>query len=38
MLGAAVVGEVIALDDELPKKLNDPHAHSKEFAEEPSLH
>ncbi len=37
MLGAAVVGEVIALDDELPKKLNDPHARSKEIAEEPCL-
>ncbi len=37
MLGAAVVGEVIALDDELPKKLNDPHARSKELAEEPCL-
>ncbi len=35
MLGAAVVGEVIALDDELSKKLNDPHARSKELAEEP---
>jgi hypothetical protein len=35
MLGAAVVGEVIALDNELPKKLNDPHARSKELAEEP---
>ncbi len=34
MLGAAVIGEVIALDNELPKKLNDPHAHSKELAEE----
>jgi hypothetical protein len=38
MLGVAVVGEVIALDDELPKKLNDPHACSKELAEEPCLH
>ncbi len=37
MLGAAVVGEVIALDNELPKKLNDPHARSKELAEEPFL-
>jgi hypothetical protein len=37
MLGAAVVGEVIALDDELPKKLNDPHARSKELAEKPCL-
>ena len=37
MLGAAVVREVIALDDELPKKLNDPHARSKELAEEPCL-
>jgi hypothetical protein len=37
MLGAAVVGEVIALDDELAKKLNDPHARSKELAEEPCL-
>jgi hypothetical protein len=37
MLGAAVVGKVIALDDELPKKLNDPHARSKELAEEPCL-
>ena len=37
MLGAAIVGEVIALDDELPKKLNDPHACSKELAEEPCL-
>jgi hypothetical protein len=33
----AVVREVIALDDELPKKLSDPHAHSKELAEEPCL-
>jgi hypothetical protein len=38
MLGAAVVGEVIALDDELPKKLNNPHARSKELAEEPCCH
>ncbi len=37
MLGAAVVGEVIALENELPKKLNDPHAHSKELTEEPCL-
>ncbi len=37
MLMAAVVGEVIALDDELSKKLNDPHARSKELAEEPCL-
>ncbi len=37
MLGAAIVGEVIALDNELPKKLNDPHAHSKELMEEPYL-
>ncbi len=37
MLGAAVVREVIALDDELPKKLNDPHVCSKELAEEPCL-
>jgi hypothetical protein len=34
---AAIVREVIALDDELPKKLNDPHACSKELAEEPCL-
>jgi hypothetical protein len=38
MLGAAVVGEAIAMDDELPKKLKDPHARSKELAEEPCLH
>jgi hypothetical protein len=38
MLGAAPVGEMIALEDELPKKLKDPHAHSKELAEEPCLH
>ncbi len=38
MLGAAVVGEVIALEDELPKNLNDPHTCSKELAEEPCLH
>jgi hypothetical protein len=37
MLRAAVVGEVFALDNELPKKLNNPHAHSKELAEEPCL-
>ncbi len=37
MLRAAIVGEVIALDNELPKKLNDPHAHFKELAEEPCL-
>jgi hypothetical protein len=37
MLGADIVGEVISLDDELPKKLNDPHARSKELAEEPCL-
>ncbi len=37
MLGAAVVGEVIALDNELPKRLNDPHACSKELVEEPCL-
>jgi hypothetical protein len=37
MLRAAIVGEVIALDDELPKKLNNPHACSKELAEEPCL-
>ncbi len=37
MLRAAVVGEVIALDDELPKKLNNPHACSKELVEEPCL-
>jgi hypothetical protein len=30
-------GEVIALDNELPKKLNDPHARSKELTEEPCL-
>jgi hypothetical protein len=37
MLGAAVIGEVIALDNELPKKLNGPQARSKELAEEPCL-
>jgi hypothetical protein len=37
MLGAVVVGEVIALDNELPKELNNPHAHSKELTEEPCL-
>jgi hypothetical protein len=37
MLRAAVVGEVIALDDELPKKLNDPHACPKELEEKPCL-
>ncbi len=31
------VGEVISLDNELPKKLNIPHARSKELAEEPCL-
>ncbi len=38
MLGAAIIGEVIALDDELPKKLNNPHPRSKELADEPCLH
>ncbi len=37
MFGAAVVGEMIARDDELPKKLNSPHARSKELGEEPCL-
>ncbi len=39
MLGAAIVGEVIALDEELPKKLKlkDPHVRSKELPEEPCL-
>ncbi len=37
LLGATVVGEVLTLEDELPNKLNDPHAHSEELAEEPCL-
>ncbi len=38
MLGAAIIREVIALDDELPKKLNNPHTGSKELVEVPCLH
>ncbi len=38
MLWAAIVREVVlALDDELPDKLNDHHARSEELAEEPCL-
>jgi hypothetical protein len=37
MLGEAIVRDMIALDNELPKKLNNPHACSKELAEEPCL-
>ena len=38
MLWAAVVREMLALDDELPDKLNDHHACSEELAEEQCLH
>jgi hypothetical protein len=37
MLGVAIVGGMIALDNELQKKLNDPQARSKELTEEPCL-
>ncbi len=37
MIGAIVIGEVIFLNDELPNKLNGPHARSEELAEEPCL-
>ncbi len=37
MLWAAVVGEVLALDNELPDKLKDHHTRSEELAEEPCL-
>ncbi len=37
MLWAAVLGEVLALDDELPNKLNDQQARSEELSEQPHL-
>ncbi len=37
MLWAAVFGEVLALDDELPNELNDQQARSEELSEQPHL-
>ncbi len=37
MLWAAVLGEVLALDDELPNELNDQEARSEELTEQPHL-
>jgi hypothetical protein len=37
MLWAAIIGLVLALDDELPDKLNNHHARFEELTEEPCL-
>jgi hypothetical protein len=37
VLRAPVLGEVLALDDELPNELNDQQARSEELTEQPHL-